>query len=103
MNPYKNLADGFLIYNACYPIRYNKNSNRVTCSKKSMGINIRIYKLTIGEYEIFKIRDNKYVEFDVCSKSSLRRSYLSLSCPPMLNTLRPAHGSTQKRKRIARG
>jgi hypothetical protein len=64
-NPYKNLADGFLIYNSCYPIRYDQPSNKVTCAKNSMGINIRLYKLTVAQYELFKLRNQKYMEYDV--------------------------------------
>lgn len=49
-NPYKDLPDGFLIYKSCYPIIYDKENCLVKCNKSGVGINIRIYSLTLQEY-----------------------------------------------------
>jgi hypothetical protein len=63
-NPYKNLADGFLLYSSCYPLRYDKN--RIICAKNSMGINIRIYRLTNIEYDTYKTGEqSQYLKYDV--------------------------------------
>lgn len=64
-NPYKSLPDNMLIYRSCYPIRYDNNSGMVQCAKNSIGVNVRIYKLTIEEYNIRKNNRAKYSEFDV--------------------------------------
>ena len=53
-NPYKGLANDFLIYRSCYPIRHNEQTNQTICAKNSMGVNIRIYKLTEGAYQLHK-------------------------------------------------
>ena len=49
-NPYKNLPKGLLIYKSCYPIVYDKASSLVQCNKTAVGLNIRVYKLTIKEF-----------------------------------------------------
>ena len=59
LNPYKidyflnniitNLPDGFQIYKSCYPIKYDASKNSTTCTKGGLNINIRIYKMTVGE------------------------------------------------------
>ena len=62
-NPYRGLPHGFLIYRSCYPIR--RQQNLAVCAKESMGINIRIYKMTEGAYSTYKdMTDNKYFNFD---------------------------------------
>lgn len=51
-NPYKGLANNFLIYRSCYPIRHEPVGSTVVCAKNSVGMNIRIYKLTHAAYNI---------------------------------------------------
>jgi hypothetical protein len=46
-NPYHDLARDFLLYRAAYPIRYNEKSN-IEIAKQSMGMNVRMYKMSIG-------------------------------------------------------
>jgi len=53
-NPYKGLPESMLIYRSCYPITYNKQEAAVQCQKSSIGINMRVYRLSIDEYNIFK-------------------------------------------------
>jgi len=65
LNPYKGLPDGMLIYRSCYPIRYNKNTHGVDCARDSLGMNIRIYRLTDEEYNVRQIRDDSYDNHDV--------------------------------------
>lgn len=64
-NPYKSLPDDMLIYRSCYPVRYDKYSGSVQCAINSIGINIRIYRLTIGEYNIKKQKDTGYHNYNV--------------------------------------
>ena len=49
-NPYKNLPKGLLIYKSCYPIVYDKSSSLVQCNKSAVGLNIRVYKLTVKDF-----------------------------------------------------
>jgi hypothetical protein len=63
-NPYKGLPDDMLIYRSCYPIRYDKNTGLVQCAKNSIGITIRIYRLTNEEYDIRKKNSIEYQDYD---------------------------------------
>lgn len=58
-NPYKGLPDNMLIYRSCYPIRYDMNNNTTTCAKNPLGMNIRIYRMTYGEYYINQTGNDK--------------------------------------------
>lgn len=49
-NIYTDLPLNFLIFNAGYPIRVNPINNGIELGKEAMGINIRIYLLTINDY-----------------------------------------------------
>jgi hypothetical protein len=64
-NPYKGLPDNMLLYRSCYPIRKNNISNTVQCAARSLGLNVRIYRLTNQEYLIKKQNDIDIVSFDV--------------------------------------
>jgi hypothetical protein len=63
-NPYKGLPDGFLIYRTCYPIKRSEPFGQATCSKDSMAINVRIYRLNAGGYLLNKENKSKYYEYD---------------------------------------
>jgi len=64
-NPYKGLPKDMLIYNSCYPIKWDKFSNSVQCANNSVGMNIRIYRLTNMEYRIKTIENAQYYNYDV--------------------------------------
>ena len=64
-NPYKDLPYGFLLYNSCYPIRYDNTNGKISCSKNSVGINVRIYRLSIAEYNVHRLKNKYFVDFDV--------------------------------------
>ena len=64
-NPYEGLPNDMLIYRSCYPIRYDKNTGLVQCAKNSIGVNIRIYRLTNEEYDIRKKQNVEYFDCDV--------------------------------------
>jgi hypothetical protein len=53
-NPYKGLPKNMLIYRSCYPISYDKREATTQCQKSSVGINMRVYRLTKEEYNVFK-------------------------------------------------
>lgn len=64
-NPYKGLPLNMLIYRSCYPIRYDRYSNSTQCAPNSIGMNIRIYRLTDEEYNIKKQENVSANKFDV--------------------------------------
>jgi hypothetical protein len=51
-NPYKGLASNILIYRSCYPISYDKKEATTQCQKSSIGINMRVYGLSLFEYQV---------------------------------------------------
>lgn len=74
LNPYKDLPKDMLIYRSCYPIRYDPDTGAVSCAKNSIGINVRIYKMSYGEYSINKNGEDlgvnrqtggKYIDYDL--------------------------------------
>lgn len=64
-NPYKGLPDDMLIYRSCYPIRYDERTNNIQCAPNSIGMNIRIYKLSIIEYNIKKSQNTVYYDYNI--------------------------------------
>lgn len=64
-NPYKDLPYGFLLYNSCYPIRYDNATGRISCSKNSVGMNVRIYRLSLEEYNVNRLQNKFFVDYDV--------------------------------------
>ena len=64
-NPYKGLPDDMLLYRSCYPIRFDTKTNSIQCAPNSIGMNIRIYKLSNAEYNIKKLNDTEFYEFDI--------------------------------------
>lgn len=59
-NPYKGLPKGMLIYKSCYPIIYDKRNFTTQCNKNSVGMNIRVYQLSLEEL-ISKYYDNNLI------------------------------------------
>jgi len=47
-NPYHDLSRDFILYRAAYPVRYNGDRSSIEIAKKSVGMNVRMYKMTIG-------------------------------------------------------
>jgi hypothetical protein len=54
-NPYVSLPDRMILYRSCYPIRFNANSNKISCSRTSIGLNLRIYDVSIAELNASRI------------------------------------------------
>lgn len=63
-NPYKGMPNGFLIYRTCYPIKRSEPFGQAQCSKDSMAISVRIYKLNAGGYLLNKQDKSKFYEYD---------------------------------------
>jgi hypothetical protein len=63
-NPYKGLPDGYLIYRSCYPIQRDERDGMTVCSKNSMAVNLRIYKLTKRAYDINSQNKKSYQDFE---------------------------------------
>ena len=64
-NPYSGMSTDMLLYKSCYPIKYDENSNSLQCSPNSLGLNIRIYSLTFAEYNVKKINNSEFSEYDI--------------------------------------
>jgi len=63
-NPYKGLPDGFLLYRTCYPIQRSERDGIIMCSRNSTAVNLRIYKLTLGAFQINKQNKSNYTDFE---------------------------------------
>jgi len=63
-NPYRGLPDGYLIYRSCYPIQRDERDGMTICSKNSMAVNLRIYKLTKRAYDINSQNKSSYQDFE---------------------------------------
>jgi hypothetical protein len=48
-NPYLDLARNFLLYRAAYPVRYDDKTKFIGIGKPSMGINVRMYMMSLGD------------------------------------------------------
>jgi len=64
-NPYHGLPSDMLIYKSCYPVRYDEKTNAVQCAPNSLGMNIRIYKLTHAEYNIKKLEQQNFYDYNI--------------------------------------
>lgn len=64
-NPYAGLSYGLLIYRSCFPIKLDEASQTIVCARDSIGLNIRLYALTIAEYFSYKFRQNVFKQYDV--------------------------------------
>ena len=63
-NPYKGLPIDYLIFRSCYPIRHDPVGSTVVCAKNSIGMNIRIYKLTQGAYMMNNLKDKSIKDYE---------------------------------------
>jgi hypothetical protein len=66
INPYKDLGTNFMLYRSAYPIRYNEQKNNLEIAKNSVGINVRLYNMTLGELNSNNINEHIDLEnFDL--------------------------------------
>jgi len=64
-NPYNDLPMDFLIYRSSYPVRFNESTSTIGMAKSSMGVNMRIYKMSIGSLTCQNVMDINSDMFDV--------------------------------------
>jgi hypothetical protein len=57
-NPYHDLPRNFLLYRAAYPVRFDDKSKFIGIGKPSMGINIRLYMMSLGDLRCKTINNN---------------------------------------------
>jgi hypothetical protein len=57
-NPYLDLPRNFLLYRAAYPVRYDDKTQFISIGKPSMGINIRLYMMSLGDLRCKTINNN---------------------------------------------
>jgi hypothetical protein len=63
---YTNLPNDFLLYSAAYPVQFDTQSQTIQLSKNAMGINIRIYMMSVGDLLIDSLDNNiKRHHFDM--------------------------------------
>ena len=61
-NPYIDLARNFLLYRAGYPVRFDEKNKMIGIGRPSMGLNIRMYMMSLGDLRCKTI--NKYINTD---------------------------------------
>lgn len=59
---YKTMPDNFLMLRSCYPIRFDKKSNNVSCSVDNIGANVRIYALSVYDELAYMINEGGIVK-----------------------------------------
>lgn len=64
-NPYRGLPSDMLIYKSCYPVRYDEKSGSVQCAPNSLGMNIRIYRLSFGEYNVKRLEQQNFDNYNI--------------------------------------
>ena len=57
-NPYYDLPRNFILYRAGYPVRFDEKNKVIGLSKQSMGINIRMYMMSLGDLRCKTINNN---------------------------------------------
>ena len=61
-NPYTDLPRNFLLYRSGYPVRFDEKTKNIGLAKASMGINVRIYRMSLGDLRCHTI--NKDITAD---------------------------------------
>lgn len=64
-NPYNSLPYGMLIWSSCYPIQLDERTDMAKCAKNSVGVNVRIYRMSHGEYELNRNNSVDYRQYDL--------------------------------------
>lgn len=58
-NPYLTLPKNMLLYRSCYPIKREQGSpNTIICARDSVGMNLRIYRMTQGEVLLNRLQNS---------------------------------------------
>ena len=65
-NPYTDLPRNFLLYRSGYPVRFDEKTKNIGLAKTSMGINVRIYRMSLGDLRCHTINKDITAEnFDL--------------------------------------
>ena len=56
-NPYSTLAEGFILFRSCYPIRMNIQYNSIQCAPDNISIHIRVYQMKVFDVLVDKQLD----------------------------------------------
>ena len=65
VNPYQDLPRNFLLYRSAYPVRFNEKTREIGIAKEAMGINIRMYMMSIGDTRANKTPGLSPDDFDL--------------------------------------
>ena len=57
-NPYIDLPRNFILYRAGYPVRFDDKNKLIGIGKQSMGLNVRIYMMSLGDLRCKTINNN---------------------------------------------
>jgi hypothetical protein len=64
-NPLKTLPNNMLLYRTAYPIKYSPDHGTVVISEPSIGINVRIYRMSMAEYKVKENKNANYYDYDL--------------------------------------
>ena len=64
-NPYIDLPRNFLLYRAAYPVRFDEKTKTIGIAKSSMGINVRMYMMSLGDLRCKTIGNVNTDNFDL--------------------------------------
>lgn len=57
-NHYATLADNFVMFRSCYPIRKSTTMNNITCASDNVGANVRVYSMSVYDELANLLNDN---------------------------------------------
>jgi hypothetical protein len=49
-NPYRDLPSNMLLFRSCYPLQIDDKTNAISCSKNSIGMNVRVYEMRVADF-----------------------------------------------------
>jgi hypothetical protein len=58
-NPYRDLPSNMLIFRSCYPLQVDAQTNNISCSKNSIGMNVRVYEMRVADFFASELTINK--------------------------------------------
>lgn len=65
-NPYTHAGtDKMYIYNTCYPHEYDEVKGNTACHRFSISLNLRIYQMSIAEYNVNRLENFNHNEFNL--------------------------------------
>lgn len=89
-NPLAGLPSNIRFYKSCYPIVYDKNTSSVQCNKSSVGMNVRIYNVSLEEF-VWKFYNSKQMMMGLKDNAPLQNILKVCGTSPLFTT-----GTTKK-------